>query len=116
MLVLVSIILGFHHYFHGKLSRQDLDKISMTRPIVVIHRSFHEFILNSSALVYFGITKELVNNFDEEAKEYANFVTERSGGNRAVAEACLHIMQEFFEPYNPKKMPSDQLNLGEWTV
>jgi len=64
---------GFHHYFHGKLSRQDLDKISMTRPIVVIHRSFHEFILNSSALVYFGITKELVNNFDEEAKEYANF-------------------------------------------
>ena len=54
---------GFHHYFHGKLSRQDLDKISMTRPILVIHRSFHEFILNSSALDFFGITQELVNNF-----------------------------------------------------
>ena len=64
---------GFHHYFHGKLSRQDLDKISMTRPILVIHRSFHEFILNSSALDFFGITQELVNNFDEEAKEYASF-------------------------------------------
>jgi hypothetical protein len=64
---------GFHHYFHGKLSRQDLDKISMTRPILVIHRSFHEFILNSSALAFFGITQELVNNFDEEAKKYASF-------------------------------------------
>ena len=64
---------GFHHYFHGELSRQDLDKISMTRPILVIHRSFHEFILNSSALAFFGITQELVNNFDEEAKEYASF-------------------------------------------
>ena len=64
---------GFHHYFHGKLSRQDLDNISMTRPILVIHRSFHEFILNSSALDFFGITQELVNNFDEEAKEYASF-------------------------------------------
>ena len=64
---------GFHHYFHGKLSRQDLDKISMTRPILVIHRSFHEFILNSSALDFFGITQELVNNFDEEAKKYASF-------------------------------------------
>ena len=64
---------GFHHYFHGTLNRQDLDKISMTRPILVIHRSFHEFILNSSALDFFGITQELVNNFDEEAKEYASF-------------------------------------------
>ena len=45
----------------------------MTRPILVIHRSFHEFILNSSALDFFGITQELVNNFDEEAKEYASF-------------------------------------------
>ncbi len=55
-------------------------------------------------------------NSDKLTKAHANFVTERSGGNRAVAEACLHIMQEFFEPYNPEKKPSDQLNLGEWTV
>ena len=64
---------GFHHYFHGELTRQDLDQISTTRPILVIHRSFHEFILNSSALDFFGITKELVDSFDDEAKEYASF-------------------------------------------
>jgi len=29
-------------------------------------------------------------------KKRANFITENSGGNRAVAEACLHILKKFF--------------------
>jgi 3-deoxy-D-manno-octulosonate 8-phosphate phosphatase (KDO 8-P phosphatase) len=55
-------------------------------------------------------------NADVMAKSCANYVTERSGGDRAVAEACLHIMQKFFKPYNPDILPENQLNLGEWTV
>jgi 3-deoxy-D-manno-octulosonate 8-phosphate phosphatase (KDO 8-P phosphatase) len=55
-------------------------------------------------------------NSDAMAKAHANFVTERSGGDRAVAEACLHIMQKFFEAYEPDKLPSNQIDLGEWTV
>ena len=43
-------------------------------------------------------------NSDTNAKKYADFITERSGGNRAVAEACLHIMNRFFEPYDPMKL------------
>jgi len=55
-------------------------------------------------------------NSDRVAKKHANYVTERSGGDRAVAEACLHIMSEFFSAYEPDKLPTDQLDLGEWTV
>jgi len=55
-------------------------------------------------------------NADRMAKSHANYVTERSGGDRAVAEACLHIMQKFFTPYDPDRLPADQLDLGEWTV
>lgn len=56
-------------------------------------------------------------NSDKNAKAYASFVTERSGGDRAVAEACLHILGKFFNPYNPELLPSHQLKLsGEWTV
>ncbi len=56
-------------------------------------------------------------NGDKLAKEYANFVTERSGGDRAVAEACLHIMEKFFTPFNPQALPDSQIKLsGEWTV
>jgi predicted amidohydrolase YtcJ len=41
---------GYHNLFHGELSRQMLDEISTTRPIIVWHRSFHEIFVNTSAI------------------------------------------------------------------
>jgi len=56
-------------------------------------------------------------NADANAKAHADFVTKRSGGDRAVAEACLHILEKFFDPYDPKKLPSSLGKMsGEWTV
>lgn len=55
------------------------------------------------------------SNSDSNAIEYADYVTERTGGNRAVAEACLHIMEEFFEPYDPDVPPNSQVTYsGAW--
>ena len=45
-------------------------------------------------------------NADKLTTSQANYVTKRSGGDRAVAEACLHILEEFFEPYNPEAIPN----------
>ncbi len=51
------------------------------------------------------------------AKAHAHYVTESSGGDRAVAEACLHILEKFFHAYNPDELPSTQGKLsGEWTI
>jgi 3-deoxy-D-manno-octulosonate 8-phosphate phosphatase (KDO 8-P phosphatase) len=56
-------------------------------------------------------------NADKLAKQHAQYVTERSGGDRAVAEACLHIMEKFFSPYNPGELPISMGKLsGEWVV
>ena len=56
-------------------------------------------------------------NSDRLAKLHASFVTERSGGDRAVAEASLHVLEKFFEPFDPSKLPNAQGKLsGEWTV
>ena len=56
-------------------------------------------------------------NADRLATETADYVTERNGGDRAVAEACLHILKKFFEPYNPDKLPKSNFKLsGEWAV
>lgn len=33
-------------------------------------------------------------------KQKANFVTQAKGGEGAVAEACLHILEKFFEKFN----------------
>jgi predicted amidohydrolase YtcJ len=51
---------GYHQYFHGSVRRQELDSISSTRPIVVWHRSTHEMIFNTPALMKYGITGESV--------------------------------------------------------
>lgn len=58
-----------------------------------------------------------VKNGDENAKKYADYVTSRQGGDRAVAEACLHILDKFFVPFNEKELPQDHINAGrEWTI
>ena len=56
-------------------------------------------------------------NADKLSKNCANYITKRSGGDRAVAEACLHILKKFFVPYNPKKLPNNLKNLsGKWKI
>ena len=54
-------------------------------------------------------------NANSLAKKYANFVTTRNGGDRAVAEACLHILEKFFEPFDPEHLPELSTD-KEWTV
>jgi predicted amidohydrolase YtcJ len=63
---------GYHHAFHGTLTRMDLDKISSTRPIIVWHRSAHEFIVNTKALEAYGIDKAFVASMPETAQEQSS--------------------------------------------
>ena len=56
-------------------------------------------------------------NSDEHARSVASFVTKRSGGDRAVAEAALHFLERFFKAYDPATLPETTVKLsGEWTV
>lgn len=64
--------------------------------------------------VGYGIS---VANGDKNAKKYANYVTSRDGGNRAVAEACLHILEHFFKAYDETIFPEENINYSrDWTV
>jgi len=57
------------------------------------------------------------SNADKNAKTFSSYVTERMGGERAVAEAALHILEKFFKPYDPHRLPSKQVEIsGEWTI
>ena len=47
-----------------------------------------------------------------KTKEYADFITNARGGEGAVAEACLHIMENFFEPFNP--LSAKVKKVGVW--
>jgi len=101
-----------------------LDLVSTIRRIDWIKEHY-----NPAEVIYMGdgifdlfIMKEVgysiaPSNADLNAKKYADFITQRSGGDRAVAEACIHILEKFFDPYDPEIFPDNQRKMsGEWTV
>lgn len=63
---------GYHPLFHGPLTRADLDRISTARPIIVWHRSAHEFIVNGKALETYGIDAAFVAGLPEAARRQSN--------------------------------------------
>lgn len=63
---------GYHPVFHGALTRADLDRISTTRPIVVWHRSAHEFIVNGRAMQAYGIDAAFVAGLPEAAQQQSS--------------------------------------------
>lgn len=56
-------------------------------------------------------------NADESLRARAHFVTKRNGGERAVAEAALHILERFFEPFDrAKPVPTKAPLSGTWSA
>lgn len=68
---------GYHPAFYGPLTREDLDAISTTTPIIVWARSCHEFILNSMALEKGGVTQDVVDGYSQSAQETSSFAEGR---------------------------------------
>jgi len=65
---------GYASAWHGKLTRADLDRVSLSRPIAVMSRSAHVFVLNSRALELSGVTA-----VDVEASGYREYVDLATG-------------------------------------
>ena len=57
------------------------------------------------------------NNSSNFTKKYSNYVLRRSGGDRAVAEACLYILKKFFKIKNFSKINLKKTKMsGSWTI
>lgn len=59
---------GYHHNFHGAISREILDQISATRPILVWHRSCHEFYFNTPMMEKLGLDDKWLSQFGDDVK------------------------------------------------
>ena len=55
-------------------------------------------------------------NGNEETKKFANYITKRSGGDRAVSEACIHIMNKFFKKFSLDDLPKNKVMSGSWKI
>ena len=53
-------------------------------------------------------------NADELAKKNSNYVTKRNSGERAVAEACIHILKKFYAIEDISKIQLGKKKIGEW--
>lgn len=63
---------GYHHYFHGELSRDKLNKLAHDIPVIVWHRSAHEFFFNDAALKLIGIDEALIRAGSKSAQEQSS--------------------------------------------
>ena len=64
---------GYHHYMHGKgINREALDKLAPDLPVVIWHRSCHEFFLNSAALKKAGLDQAAIKKLPESAQKQSS--------------------------------------------
>ena len=64
--------------------------------------------------VFYSIAPKNAHPF---AKKTCNFITESRGSEGAVAEACLHLLDKFFEKYDMNKslrFNTKSEKFGEW--
>ncbi len=64
---------GYHQIWHGEVTRAQLNDISTTRPVLVWHRSFHEFILNDAAIDTLGIDRGMMARHPQINAETGRF-------------------------------------------
>jgi hypothetical protein len=85
----VLLTWGYHQYFHGALKKADLDAISASRPIIVWHRSGHEFYLNSAAEKKYNVTKAWFDSLNESQRKQSDFQNAHYWEQGAFAVAPL---------------------------
>lgn len=89
---------GYHPYFHGELTRADLDALSTSTPIAVWHRSCHEFLVNSAFLRRFAIDAADVASASEAARAQIDLEKGHFFENGAMVYLLPRIMGELASP------------------
>lgn len=80
---------GYHHYFHGEISRDKLNKLAPDFPVIVWHRSAHELFLNDAALKLTGIDEAVVKSLPKSAQEQVNLAKGHFFEQGAMAPAII---------------------------
>ena len=86
---------GYHHYLHGdQMSRAVLDELAPDFPVIIWHRSCHEFFLNSAALEKAGIDEAFVDSLPDSQRDQLNL--ERGHFYEQGAIAVLNNVSPMF--------------------
>ena len=86
---------GYHHYFHGEMSRDKLNKLAPTIPVIIWHRSGHEFYLNDAALKLTGIDESVIKSLPKSAQEQLSLAKGHFFEQGAMAPAIMSKIAPF---------------------
>ncbi|MGC1443371.1 MAG: amidohydrolase [Burkholderiaceae bacterium] len=82
---------GYQSIWHGKMSRQILDTVSSTRPVIAWQRSFHELFVNTAALKWMGLSEAEVA--DHPQVDYAMGRLFETGLSVALARFAPYLRE-----------------------
>ena len=104
---------GHHRNWHGEIWREDLNGISRTRPLVLVHRSFHETVMNDAALKYFGIDEDQMRGAYQVDIDRGHFY---EAGNRHVRAKLSGYLLSPQRIGPAMKLTADVIHLGGHTT
>ena len=79
---------GYHHYMHGDLSQQSLDKLAPDFPVVIWHRSGHEVFLNSAAMTKYEVDTAWFDTWTASQKAQSNFAK-----GHFFEQGCIKVLE-----------------------
>ena len=85
------IVWGWHRLWHGDFTRADLDAVAPDRPLLIWHRSYHEIVANSAALVWMDLSPEEVESVGHQIDLEKGHFMERG---MAIASGRLAALTE----------------------
>lgn len=125
----LAFVTGDHRGFEISKKRivddmkMSLELVSTTKRLEWIRQNFDpaETVYMGDGIFDHYVMREVAYaiapaNADNNAKAAAHYVTERTGGDRAVAEASLHLLEKFFQAYQPEKPLPETNYSGVWGV
>jgi predicted amidohydrolase YtcJ len=104
---------GWHRNWHGGIWRADLDAISSSRPLIVIHRSFHETVVNSAALKFFDVDLGKMTGAHQVDIDKGHFY---EAGNRHIRPALTNYLLSPQRAVAALKLTRDVIHLGGHTT
>ncbi len=104
----VFLTWGYHHYFHGQMSRALLDQLAPDVPVIVWHRSQHEVYLNTKLMQRMGVDEAFMATFTASQASQADFAN-----GHFYEQGALKVLEKIA----PAMATPDRLRRGlEFTV
>ena len=108
----IKIDMGFDLYLVSTIKRVEWIKknLGLSETIYIGDGIFDYIVMKK---VKYSIATA---NADPLCKKYADYTTKRNGGERAVSEACLHILKKFFKINSIENIELKGKFSGEWNA